>query len=291
MEEVDKIIDCPTFKSCNKVIKALETNCILIEDERSDLGKLHCIIDSLNMEEDGVGVVASINPGPLSYEGLADTQAAKDTYLIGYYAQKKLWVADKNLKEAAKRFFMSRIDPTYFQELAYGVTGYKAVSMEDLIYFLQEEYPPEPEEIMEQQQSLLTEWDTNNHIHDLFDSVKLGVETLLEMGAIESEDCDTTCVHYIYNVIRKTGQFDPACFKWKALPPDKRATLQQIKTYFGDKYKVYDAQRLSLHQAGVANSVQLQEEQQATRDEIRTFKENQAAFNTAIIHMVQDKTD
>jgi hypothetical protein len=183
---------------------------------------------------------------------------------------------------------MSRIDPTYFRELAHGVTGYKGVSIEDLIYFLQEKYPPEPEEIMEQQQSLLTEWDINNHIHDLFDSVKLGVETLLEMGAIESEDCDRTCVHYIYIAIRKIGQFDPACFKWKALPPDERATLRQIKTYFGDKCKVYDAQQLSLHQAGVANSVQLQEEQQATRDEIRTFKEHQADFNTAIIHMVQD---
>jgi hypothetical protein len=52
-----------------------------------------------------------------------------------------------------------------------------------------------------------------------------------------------------------------------------------------------NVQQLSLHQAGVANSVQLQEEQQATRDEIRTFKEHQADFNTAIIHMVQDKTD
>jgi hypothetical protein len=144
---------------------------------------------------------------------------------------------------------------------------------------------------MEQQQSLLTERDTNNHIHDLFDSVKLGVETLLEMGAIESEDCDRTCVHYIYNVIRKTRQFDPACFKWKALPSNERATLRQIKTYFGDKYKVYDTQWLSLHQAGVANSVQLQEEQQATRDEIRTLREDQADFNTALIHMVQDKTD
>jgi hypothetical protein len=97
----------------------LKTNCISIEDEGSDLVKLHCIIDSENMEEDGVGVVASINPGPLSYEGLDDTQAAKDTYLIGYYAQKELWVADKNLKEAAKRFLMSRIDPTYFRELAH----------------------------------------------------------------------------------------------------------------------------------------------------------------------------
>jgi hypothetical protein len=70
-----------------------------------------------------------------------------------------------------------------------------------------------------------------------------------------------------------------------------QATLLQIKTYFGDKYKVFDAQRLSLPQAGVANSVQLQEEQQATRDAIRTLREDQADSNTAIIHMVQDKTD
>jgi hypothetical protein len=111
------------------------------------------------------------------------------------------------------------------------------------------------------------------------------------MGAIESEDYSRTCVHYIYNVIRKTGQFDPACFKWKALPSDERATLRQIIIYFGDKYKVYDAQRLSLHQAGVANSVQLQEQHQAARDEIRTLREDQADFNTALIHMVQDKTD
>jgi hypothetical protein len=247
MEEVDKITDRPTFKSCNRIIKALKTNCISIEDERSDLGKLHCIIDTQNMEEDGQGVTASINPGPLSFDGLADTQAAKDTYLIGYYAQKDLWMADKNLKDTAKRFLMSRIDPTYFRELAHVVTGYKGVTIEILIFFLQEEYPPEPEDIMEQQQSLLAERDPNNHIHDLFHAVKLGVETLLEMGAIESQDCDRTCVHYIYNVIRKTRQFDPACFKWKALPADERETVNQIRTYFGDKYKVYDAQRVSLH--------------------------------------------
>jgi hypothetical protein len=83
MEEVNKITDRPTFKSCNRIIKALKTNCISIENERSDLGKLHCIIDTQNMEEDGQGVTASINPGPLSFDGLADTQAAKDSYLIG----------------------------------------------------------------------------------------------------------------------------------------------------------------------------------------------------------------
>jgi hypothetical protein len=184
MEEVDKIIDRPTFNSCNKVINALKTNCISIEDDRSGLGKLHCITNLAHMEYNGVGVVASINPRPLSFAGLDDTQAAKDTYPIGYYAQKEFWAADKNLKEAAKRSLMSRIDPTYFQELAHGVTGYKGVSIEDLIDFLQEEYPPEPEDIVAQEQSLLTEWNPNNHIHDLFDAVKLGMETLLQMDAI-----------------------------------------------------------------------------------------------------------
>jgi hypothetical protein len=82
MEEVNKITDHPTFKSCNRVIKALKTNCVSIEDERSDLGKLHCIINTENMEDDGIGIAASINPGPLSFDGLADTQAAKDTHLI-----------------------------------------------------------------------------------------------------------------------------------------------------------------------------------------------------------------
>jgi hypothetical protein len=95
---------------------------------------------------------------------------------------------------------------------------------------------------------------------------------------------DKTSVKYIYNAVRSTGQFDPACFKWKALPPDERATLQQIQTtYFGSKYKVYDAQRQSLHQAGVANSVQLEELQQATRDELSNLikrRTNQIQFCT-----------
>jgi hypothetical protein len=37
------------------------------------------------MEDDGIGIAAGINPGPLSFDGLADTQAAKDTYLIGHF--------------------------------------------------------------------------------------------------------------------------------------------------------------------------------------------------------------
>jgi hypothetical protein len=186
---------------------------------------------------------------------------------------------------------MSIIDTTYLRELAHGVTEFKGASVEDLIDYLQDEYPPEPEEVLAQEQLLQKDWDPNNHIESLFDSVKKGVETLLQMDAIDFNNMDKTSVEYIYNAIRSTGQFDPACFKWKALPPDERATLRQIRTYFGSKYKVYDTQRKSLHQAGVANSVQLQELQQATRDELANLREEQAEFNSALIDMVQDKKD
>jgi hypothetical protein len=68
---------------------------------------------------------------------------------------------------------MSRIDKTYLRELAHVVIEFKGVSVvEDLIDYLQDEYPPEPEEILAQEQLLQKDWNPNNHIEFLFDSVK-----------------------------------------------------------------------------------------------------------------------
>jgi hypothetical protein len=41
MEEADKVIGRPTFTKANKVIVAIKTNCIAIEDSRSQVGELH----------------------------------------------------------------------------------------------------------------------------------------------------------------------------------------------------------------------------------------------------------
>jgi hypothetical protein len=54
-----------------------------------------------------------------------------------------------------------------------------------------------------------------------------------------------------------------ATIKWKALQENNRQTTQ-IRTFFSTKYYISDAQQNALHQAGVANSVQFQELQQAT---------------------------
>jgi crotonobetainyl-CoA:carnitine CoA-transferase CaiB-like acyl-CoA transferase len=74
----------------------------------------------------------------------------------------------------------------------------------------------------------------------------------------------------------------------------------QIRTFFGKKYDVYDAQTNSLHSAGVANSVQLQELREVANDglisvqdrleEQDNFVEEQVNFNNTILQMVKSNT-
>jgi hypothetical protein len=89
MEDIDKLIGQPTFTTANKVvIVALKTNCIAMEDDRSKLGKLHCIMDTAHLEAGNVTILASTDPCPLSFDGLITT-TDRDTHLINYRAQRK----------------------------------------------------------------------------------------------------------------------------------------------------------------------------------------------------------
>jgi hypothetical protein len=82
------------------------------------------------------------------------------------------------------------------------------------------------------------------------------------MNDIVIADCNRRCrqdiLKYVYNSIRGIGQFEGACIKWKALPENDRQTINQIRIFFSRKYDIFDAQQNSLHEAGVANSVQFQ---------------------------------
>jgi uncharacterized membrane protein YgcG len=130
--------------------------------------------------------------------------------------------------------------------------------------------------------------------------VKEGVETLYAIEAIANTDISKTCVKYVYSAIRGSGQFEAACIKWKALPATERATMHQIRTFFGKKYDAYNAQTNSLHSDGVANSVQLQELREVTTDglikvqdrleEQDNFVEEQVNFNNTILQMVKSNT-
>jgi hypothetical protein len=63
MEEVDKVIGRPTFTKANKVVVALKTNCITMEDTRSNLGKSHCIMNTAHLESTKQIVPPSTDPG------------------------------------------------------------------------------------------------------------------------------------------------------------------------------------------------------------------------------------
>jgi hypothetical protein len=57
------------------------------------------------------------------------------------------------------------------------------------------------------QEAILSEdWDVSNHMGNLFDTIKDGVETLLEMKAIEGREMNKIFVRYVYRAIRRSGQ-------------------------------------------------------------------------------------
>jgi hypothetical protein len=131
-EDVPPVVGQPTFVAANVVITALKTNCIAMDDDKSALGKLHCMMDSSSMEANKQQILASTDPGELNYGGLA-TEALRAQHLASYSRKKALWEADKNLKEACKRFMLSRFELVYFQELSDSLTKFKTVDIIQLI--------------------------------------------------------------------------------------------------------------------------------------------------------------
>ena len=98
-EEIDPVVGIPTFVASLRVVTAIKTNSIAMDDDRSDLGKLHCIMDSSSLETNKTKVTASIDPGELDYSE-CKTEEERTIHLAKYSRQRFLWESDKNLKEA-----------------------------------------------------------------------------------------------------------------------------------------------------------------------------------------------
>jgi hypothetical protein len=101
MEEVNTVIGRPTFTKANKVMVALKTNYIAMEDTRSNLGKLHCIMDTKQIEADKQTISPSTDPGQIDFNDLDLTDTtfpeAREAYMIVYTQRKYLWDSDRNL--------------------------------------------------------------------------------------------------------------------------------------------------------------------------------------------------
>jgi hypothetical protein len=122
-----------------------------------------------------------------------------------YCRQKAHWEADENIKEACKTFILSRFEPVYFQALADPITEFKNVTVEEIIEHISTKYSPEPEEVTAVEATLREQWDPTNHIENLFQAVKEGTETLLQMNAITNDECHKVFIKYVNIAISNSG--------------------------------------------------------------------------------------
>jgi hypothetical protein len=120
------------------------------------------------------------------------------------------------------------------------------VAVKEIIKHITTKYPPEPEEVTAVEATLREQWDPTNHIENLFQAVKEGIETLYQMKAITKKESDTVFIKYVYIAISNSGQFDTACLKWKALPEADRSTNLQCCDYFEKKYDIFESSQNSL---------------------------------------------
>ena len=88
---------------------------------------------------------------------------------------------------------------------------------------------------------------------------------------------DEDFVKALYMAVQKTKQFTKVCEKWKQKPAGERATEAQARTYFKGAYEIYDAERDSLHEIGVANNAVIQEKMDKLKAENMQMKLDMAA--------------
>jgi hypothetical protein len=61
-----------------------------MEDPRSRVGRLHCIVNSQHLEQGGIGIPPSVNPGPPTFIGLVDA-LARENYMLDHTALLAQW--------------------------------------------------------------------------------------------------------------------------------------------------------------------------------------------------------
>ena len=111
-----------------------------------------------------------------------------------------------------------------------------------------------PEERAEVRKLINTAWDPNQHIVTLFASTKKNLTTLAEMkNAVPYPPQDF--IEAVYMAVRGTKQFTKACEKWKRKPAQDQTTEAQARTFFKDVYEIFDAERESFHDMGLANNI------------------------------------
>ena len=163
------------------------------------------------------------------------------------------WLEDNHANEACKNLVIKIVDKVYLEKLYNERFGYKGKTLCDFMDHLIDKYQATPEERAAVKALIDQPWDTNEHIINLFSRLKKQLTILAEMkNSVPYLQEDF--VEALYMAVQKTKQFSKACTKWKKKDEADRAIEDQAREFFEDMYEVFDDQRDSLHDVGVANS-------------------------------------
>jgi len=278
--DVPRITGKPTYATVKPILDAVETNLINMNDQRDPFwGKLHILQDTSGLVN---GPDAMIPESTNQFEPdewqLGFTHRQREIYLHGYFRDQNNFLDDQAAQEALKEFILSRLDEVYMRELYTARIGYKGVELREFIDLLIDNYEATPEDRADVKKLIEAPWDPNQHIVLMFDTLKTNLETLADMkNVVPYPPADY--IEAAYMAIQKTKQFAKACTNWKRKPPGDRATENQLRTYFGDKYEIFDAERDSLHDIGVANNVELQEKLDRTQAQVTAMSSQLVAQN------------
>ena len=275
---LQKVIGKPSFTTTKPVMDAVEINLIHMPDRRDvQFGKLHLIEDtSLLQNGPAVQIVPSVDQGQPQPYVAPTTIRQRQNYLHEYRRDQEYYLNDQNVEEALKKLIISQFDEVYFDDLKDTRFGYKGVTTRDLLDLLIADYPATPEERAAVKKLIEADWDPNQHIVKLFAYLKEHLTTLAKMKGIAAYT-DDDFIEAVYMAIQKTKQFTKACAKWKRLPAADRQTEAQVRAYFKDVYEIFDIERDSFHELGIANNVVMTERLNSLAAENAVIKQELAS--------------
>ena len=190
------------------------------------------------------------------------------------------------------------VDEAYFAEIKDPRTGFRGLTVRDIIAHCEQEYPSEPEDHRIVEDMLREEWDPGEHISKLWEAMqkKLRLFAVIERGP--GHTYTREFVKYAYITIEATKEFTEDCEKWKHQIPGMRNTEAQLKTHFNKAYKLYMKKGASMREAHIANQAEIvsilaakSQEVEELRNEVATsIAQERASMETYIANHTADQT-
>ena len=213
-DEVPHISGTPTFLQLHGIIHYIEGNCMAIADDRDiKYGKGHILTDtSLLTGGPAAQIPPSVRPPTMVDRAVGQTQVNWDNYSNNWNRQYNYFHDDHEVQEAIKKWFFMVVDEAYFAEIKDSRTGFRGLTVRDIIAYCVTTFPAEPEEERIVEDMLREEWDTGDHIATFLAKLQknLRLYAVIERGPGHTYT-NKEFVKYAYLTIEATKEFTDDC--------------------------------------------------------------------------------